>query len=76
MFNVIDMLCINIYCHIHVYGLPDFEENEEVWKRDDIYQLCLQNSLTEITWQLIFLLLYIIMFGLGFNGNNSLVSGT
>jgi len=44
MFNGIDMLCISIYCHIHAYGLADFEENEEVWKQDGIYQLCLQNS--------------------------------
>jgi hypothetical protein len=29
-------------------GLAELEENEEVWKWDDIYRLCLQNSLTEI----------------------------
>jgi len=69
------MLCVSIYCLIHVYGLSGFDENEEVWKRDVIYQLCLQNSLTEIKLQLIPLLLYIIMFGLAFSENNSLVSG-
>jgi hypothetical protein len=39
MFDAIDMLCVSIYCHIHVYGLADFKENEDVWKRGDIYQL-------------------------------------